>query len=173
MEATTGAMQLLNDDHLKEAVTQFAQGKSRTAIVSYLIDTDERLREIEPEEPNLRKKLSDLLRCADPTSTRFSKTKYGELYKTYQAAFKSVLANKYDLVVNQSIEFMSEEIAMLKKQREELDDMIDKATNTNPVGPSEFLAVVAARNNATKRIHELSEKLLERLERVALGKDPL
>ena len=161
--------QYLSEEQLKEAVTLFAQGMSRQEIIAHLIDNSKDLTIREATEPNLNNILSDLLRSADPTSSRFAIKKYGEHYNLHKDAIKEVLKNRYEIAITRSIEFMSAEIEQLTQQVAELEHMIESATNTTPIGTSEYLSTVNARNNATKRIDELQNKMLERLERAQRG----
>ena len=162
---TTDQAPILSEEQLKESVTLFAQGMTRQEVISHLIDGSERLQNIEATETDFRNKMSDLLRSADPTSSRFAIKKYGEHYNLHKDAIKDVLKNRYEIAITQSIEFMSEEIGNLSEQVAELNHMIDNASNTNPVGTGEFLATINVRNSASKRMQELHDKMLERLER--------
>lgn len=162
----TSETQLLTEAQLKEAVELFATGMSRQDVASHFIDTDERLAEIDAKDSTLREKLADVLRAADPTSTKFAITKYGEDYKLKREAIKQALANQYENLLTASTEVMMEEIADLREKRSELDHMLENAREQNPVGTSEYLATLNARNSITKRMTELGESLLERLERI-------
>lgn len=173
MSGATQQAPILNDTQLKEAVTLFAQGMTRQEVISHLIDNSERLQNLEVNETNFRNKMSDLLRSADPTSTRFAVTLYGEHYNLHKDAIKKVLENRYEITITRSIEFMSEEVRKLAEQVDELDHMIETASNTKPIGTSEFLATINVRNNAAKRMQELQDKMLERLERAKLASEAL
>lgn len=167
--ATTTAP-LLTDDHLKTAVTLFAEGKSRMEVVEHLIDTDKRLDALAFDD-SIREKIADALRAADPTSQKFAVTKYGEDYKLKREAIKIALANRYELMLTSSVDLMLEETKDLRAKREELDHMLEAAREQNPVGTSEYLATMNARNAISKRLTEIGDKLLERLERLKTQTD--
>ncbi len=166
----------LTEDQMKEAVELFATGMSRQEIVAYFIDndTDERTQGfIEANgEAEIRESIAQRLRYADPTSNKFAVTKYKEHFTTHREAVKEAIANQYEVALTRSIQSMSKDIEGLAEQLKELDHMLGAARENNPVGTSEYLATLNARNSVTKRISELQDKLLERLERVKNQSNP-
>ena len=148
---------------MTEAVTLFAQGKTRPEVTSYLIDNDEELQKLESEDEELRKKLSNALSTADPMSPRFAVSKYEEPYKLHRQAFRQALEIKYDVLVSQYLQSLADEIQRLTEQREELDYLINNAMEINPTGTSEYLAIINSRGNADKRIEELRAKFIDKV----------
>lgn len=156
---------VLTDEQSREAVELFAQGFTRAEVASHLIDNNVELQHLEKDDNSTRKRISDALRPADPNCSQFSVSKYGEQYKNSRTAVIQSLNKRYDTCVSRSIEFLSNETKKLEEQIEELDYLIENAMEINPTGTSEYLAIINARNNAAKRIAEIQEKMLERIER--------
>lgn len=164
----------LTEDQMKEAVEMFATGMNRQEIVAHFIDNDVRIQgllEGRPEE-EVREAIAEKLRSADPSSNRFAVTKYKQHFENHREALKEVIGNQYQIALTRSIQAMTGEIDILTEQLHELDHMLSAASETNPIGTSEYLATLNARNTAAKRIGDLQDKLLERLERVKNQSDP-
>ncbi|MXZ00237.1 hypothetical protein F4Y93_06155 [Candidatus Poribacteria bacterium] len=158
----------LTEDQMKEAVEMFATGMHRQEIVAYFIDNDVRIQgllEGRPEE-EVREAISQRLRYADPSSNKFAVTKYKEHFENHRVALRSVISNQYEIALTRSIQAMTGEIETLRQQIDSVNYMLDNASETNPVGTSEYLATLNTRNSIAKRIDDLQDKLLERLERV-------
>ena len=155
-------MSILTDDNLKEAVTLFASGMSRQEVVSHFIDTDERIQDLcaEHGEEDIREKMSQILRSTDPTSNKFAVSKYGEHYKLYRESIKESLKTTFQIAIARSVRAMTREMDALTEQIGELDHMLQSATNTNPVGTSEYLSTMNMRNGLIKRQTELQENCL-------------
>ena len=139
--------------------------------MNYWIDNSERfqkhiVQEGEDGEKRLRKEMSDRLRFADPTLKKFAKTKYQAHFENHQAAVKAALANRYNAVFLRSVVVVEEELHSLLDQRASLDHMIDSTAATNPIGASEYLSTLSARDKTDKRIKETTKDLLDRLERI-------
>ena len=167
-----GQTTYLNDEQMKEAVTLFAQGLNRTEVVSCLIDADEALQQLEAEQgKQARNNISNQLRSADPRSSHFAVSKFQAHFDLHQKAALESLKQRYNACISQNVDFMSQEISNLTEQIHELDHMIGDAIDNEPQGTVEYLATLNARNNASKRILELQEKLLDRIERIQIPKE--
>ena len=159
-------MDLLNEEQMNEAVELFAQGKNRGEIAQHFIDTLEHLWEMDTQDPDtLRKKLSDALRYADPTSNKFAITKYKAHYDLHSEAMKTALAHKYNAIVNETLTLMDKQIHALETQVEELESMLDNAYDHDPKGTAEFLATTNMVTAKYKAINDISLKRLEIIER--------
>ena len=167
--------ELLTDEQLREAISLFASGHTRPEITTHFIETYPALGEHfqgADTDKQVRKALSDALRAADPASSRFSE-KYKPHYETERQGIQRAITNKYEMLTTRSIAAMEKELTRLTEQFEELDYMLDTAIENHPVGTTEYLATLNARNAAQKRLFEISEKLLERLERIHFADKPL
>ena len=159
----------LNDEQMKEAVTLFAQGLNRSEVVAHLIDADNNLQALEAEHGQpFRNNISNQLRSADPRSKHFATSKYKAHYDLHQQAALESLKARYNSCLHQSMDFLTKEIAMLTEQLGELNHMIDGAIDNEPQGTVEYIQTLNARNTTSKRVIELREKLLERIERITL-----
>ena len=159
---------VLTEDQMKAAVEMFATGMNRQEIVAHFIDNDVQIQgtlEGLPEE-EVREAIAEKLRSADPSSSRFAVTKYKQHFENHREALKEVIGNQYEIAITRSIQAMTGEINILTEQLTDLDHMLSIASETTPIGTSEYLATLNARNTAAKRISDLQDKLLERLERV-------
>lgn len=159
---------LLSDAQLKEAVTLFAQGNSRSHVVSHLIDTDEKLRELEATDPHLRKKLSDCLRTADPTSTQFAVKKYQAIYSLHKNAMRDALQHRYERLALQVVSFVENELKTLKAHTETLDHLLHNANIQAPETIGEYLSVLNTRNTVNKRCLDIQLQLLEKFSDILL-----
>ena len=157
-------MERLNEQEMKDAVAMFASGSNRTEVAAFFIDQN-------PELETVREEILQQLRLADPTSNRFAVTKYQSHYEIHREGVMSVVKNHYEVAISRSIESMSAEIDALREQLNSLDYMLESAVETNPVGTGEYLSTMNMRNQVTKRISDLHDKLLERLERVRAQTD--
>ena len=170
--AATDSQPLLSEEQLLEAVTLFAQGKSRQEVAVHFIDTDERLSDLNFEDDTLKERLADLLRAADPTSSKFAKTKYSQHYSQHRQAVVSALVNRYEQVITLSVDLLQAELASLTEHEEALNHMLESARESTPIGTSEYLATLNARSSVRKQKIEITDKLLERLERLKNQSDP-
>ena len=130
---------LLTEEQLKTAVEMFATGKNRTEVAQFFIDTVPDLQVLDATDPKgLRKRLSNALRVADPTSDQFSKTKYKELYDLHRESLREVLQNKYDRAVQKYANFLERQIEKINDRIEAFQHMIDKSFthDTMPVSQS-------------------------------------
>lgn len=166
-------MDILTEAQIKESVEMFANGMNRTEVAAHFIDTDPHIRGLIEEhgDAQIRRALSETLRAADPSSTRF-RDKYKQQYQLHNEAAKLALANQYQAVVVRSITLMEAEIQSIQDQLDKLDTLLEGASETFPVGTSEYLATLNVRINLQKRMFEIGEKILERLERIDRSEQP-
>lgn len=159
----------LTKDQEKRAVQLFAQGFSRSEVVSELIDNDSEISDqlkASQDEPKFRKELSDKLMSCDPTSTRFAVTKHKDHYDTHKAALSKALSNTYQGLVVKSVKWLEKSIARIDDKIESLEHNLGNALETFPVGSSEYVSMMNALSSLEKRKLELQDKYLERLERI-------
>ena len=159
----------LTTDQEKHAVTLFAQGYSRSEVVSDMIDNDEEIREqlkLSGDESEFRKKLSDKLMSCDPGSTRFAITKHKEHYESHRKALSKSLSNTYENMIIRSVENIRKSIEETREMIQDIKHNLENALETIPVGASEYMSMANTHMNLKKREMELEDKLLERLERI-------
>jgi len=159
----------LEPAQLKEAVTLFASGLNRQEVASHLIDQG-----IPPipeaiaqhGETEVRRYLSMYLRTTDPTSSKFS-VKYRDHYLVHREAIMKSLEYHYQQAVTRSVQHAANLIEKLQHQSNELEHLLENATDIFPVGTSEYISTLNAKLNIEKRIHEMQEHLIARLEKIA------
>ena len=153
----------------KQAVELFAQGYSRSEVVTILIDDDETIRAQLNEmkdDPKFRQQLADRLRSCDPSSKYFAITKHKDYYEDQKRALKDALSERYQNLVVKSVEWITKSIEAIDAELIDMRHSLKSALETTPVGASEYIAVQNAVLALEKRKIELQDKLLERLERI-------
>lgn len=159
----------LTTDQQKHAVQLFAQGYSRSEVVSHFIDNDtEVIKQLEKsqDEGSFRKVLSDKLTTCDPSSVRFAITKHKDYYNDQKDALTKALSNTYQNLVIKSVKWLQQSIDKIDDRIAEIEHTLSTAMETTPVGASEFISMQNMLNNLEKRKVEMQDKLLERLERI-------
>lgn len=155
---------LLTDDQLTQAVELFAQGRNRVEVAQYFIDNDPTLMENEATDPKgLRKRLSNALRVADPTSQQFSATKYKDLYEIHKAALQVALGKQYERAVLKSIKFLEKQIDRVENRLEALEHLLDNAIDTDIIGAGEYAAIEGTLIRLTDQMLKLQTQYQESL----------
>ena len=158
---------LLTEEQLKTAVEMFATGKNRTEVAQFFIDTVPDLQVLDATDPKgLRKRLSNALRVADPTSDQFSKTKYKELYDLHRESLREVLQNKYDRAVQKYANFLERQIEKINDRIEAFQHMIDESFthDTMPVSNPEINGTERTLQSLTDQAIRLQKELQESLQ---------
>ena len=158
-----------DNDQMRTAVSLFASGMNRQEVASHFIDDDtppipEAI--AEHGETEVRAYLSMYLRTVDPTSSKFSE-KYREHYLVHREAVVKSLEFHYEQTVVRSVQHVANMIEKLQERAAELDHLLENATDVFPVGTSEYLSTLNSKLAVEKRIHELQEHMLQRLESIA------
>ena len=158
---------LLTEEQLKEAVEMFATGKNRQEVTAYFIDTVPDLQVLDATDPKgLRKRLSNALRVADPTSEQFSSTKYKELYELHRDSLRAVLQNKYDRAIHQYTDFLEKQVEQITERIEAFQHMINNAYthDTEPRTNAEINATERTLQSLTDQAIRLQKELQESLQ---------
>ena len=158
---------LLTEEQLKTAVEMFATGKNRTEVAQFFIDTVPDLQVLDATDPKgLRKRLSNALRVADPTSDQFSSTKYKELYELHRDSLRYVLQNKYDRAVHQYADFLEKQVEQINERVEAFQHMINNAYthDTEPRTNAEINATERTLQSLTDQAIRLQKELQESLQ---------
>lgn len=157
----------LTEKQLEQAVEMFAEGYSRSSIVSYFMETDETLREQAAADRNkareMRITISEQLRSADPSSSRFATTKYQELFDLHFEAKVDTVRNHYETVVNRSTMLMERQIDRITEQLQALESAIEAVKINTPKTYKEYLSIVKMHDTLNVRLLEITDRLLERL----------
>lgn len=159
---------LLTDEQLLHAVELFAQGKSRIEVARHFIDTDRNLVEQDQTDPKgLRKRLSNALRVADPTSVQFSATKYQSHYDRHKVAIIGALKRKYESALMAHIETLEQEIQRLSERTEAVDNMLDTAIDVDIMGSGEYFTGEALRMKLTEQMTKLQAQYIDILSKAS------
>lgn len=157
----------LTEKQLEQAVEMFAEGYSRSSVVSYFMETDESLREQaasdEKQAREMRTTIGEQLRSADPSSSRFAATKYQELFDLHFEAKVDTIRNHYETVVNRSTTLMERQIDKISEQLEALETAITAAKVTTPETDKEYISMLKMYDTLSLRLLEITDRLLERL----------
>ena len=119
----------------------FAQGYTRPQVMDFLLKDVPELQAVDGDEATLRKRLSDSLRGLDPTSSQFSE-KYRGVYQEYRELVFQTLRENVSGLQMRFIEELSHTFSDINKMSETLQDDLDLAEQTAPVGNSEYLATI-------------------------------
>ena len=153
------------EEIMHEAVKMFACGSSRTSVTEYILSIDPRPQGMEClndlPEAEAKVKISQKVRSADPTSSRFADTLYGKLYILHREAARAEAANR-------AMEFVGHFEKKLLTNHFEFDNLAEKlkaliylAENHEPRNNSEYLntfktliSLMEAQNKNIKLIQE-------------------
>ena len=162
----------LTEKQLEEAVELFAQGGSRSKVVSYFMDTNEKLQiQIEMNEvtemcvKQIRIQLGEQLRSVDPSSARFAKEKYQELFDLHSEAVQESVKNHYETILTRSVTLMEQQIETIATQLQILETAIAAAKVKIPETEKDYLAMLKMQDTLNLRLLEITDRLLERLSR--------
>ena len=163
---------LLTDEQLKDGVEMFANGKNRTEVAQYFLDNVPHLQEQDATDPKgIRKRLSNALRVADPTSKQFSGKKYGEHLALHRSAKKEALQEKYKRAVLKYADFLEKQIEQGQERIEALTYLHDKASEEIPRGNPETLATDKTRASIVEQQARLHKELQETLKTINTSVD--
>ena len=161
----------LTDEQLEKAVELFAEGYSRSKIVSHFMETDENLQEQAKSDENrnreIRIMISQQLRAADPSSSRFASTKYQGLFDLHFEAKAETIKTHYEMIINRSTSLMEEQIEKINTQLQTLEAAVNRVTSIRPITFNDYISLLKMTDTLNKRLLETTDQLLERL-----GTDP-
>lgn len=152
------------DEQMLVAVELFAEGKKRSEVVGLLIDSDPELYTQNETDSTLRKRLSDTLRTADPTSSRFSKTKYQAHFEACRKAYMGALVARYDEMQEQGRQFLQIELERIHQRRKEVGEVIQSALDMDVVkveSLSELVSAIKSENELGKQFIAVIREAVE------------
>ena len=159
---------LLTDEQLLHAVELFAQGKSNIEVARHFIDTDRNLVEQDQIDPKgLRKRLSNALRVAEPSSEQFSITKYQRHYELHKSSVLAVIKNRYEQAIIAHVNFLSKEITRIAERIEAIDHMLNTAIDVDILGSGEYFTGEALRMKLTEQMTKLQAQYIEILSKAS------
>ena len=154
---------LLTDEQLKDGVEMFANGKNRTEVAQFFIDTVPDLRALDASEPKeLRKRMSNALRVADPNCEQFSE-KHRDHLNMHRSAKMESLKERYKSAVLKYAEFLEKQIELGEERLDALGHMLDNAREEEPVGNSDVISTEKARAKLVEQQAKLHKELQETL----------
>lgn len=156
----------LTEKQLEQAVEMFAEGYSRSKIVSHFIETDETFRESAEDEykiRGIRVTIGEQLRSADPSSPRFARTKYQELFDLHFEAKMETIRDHYETAINRSTTLMEHQIEKITEQLHALESAIETVKINTPKTYKEYLSLVKMCDTLNERLLEITDRLIERL----------
>ena len=157
----------LSEKQLEQALEMFAEGYSRTRIVSHFIEKDQILRDQAAADENkareIRITISEQLRSVDPSSPRFASSKYKELFDLHFEAKIDTIRNHYETVVNRSTTLMEYQIEKITDQLQTLETAIEAAKITTPETDKDYISLLKMSDTLNQRLLDITDRLLERL----------
>jgi len=157
----------LSEKQLEQALEMFAEGYSRTRIVSHFMESDQNLREQAAADENkareIRVTICEQLRSVDPSSPRFAKSKYQELFDLHFEAKVDTVRNHYETVINRSTTLMEHQIEKITEQLQTLETAIETAKVTTPETDKEYLSLLKMSDTLNQRLLDITDRLVERL----------
>ena len=130
---------VLNETHLEDALYAFARGKNTTQVVDGLIASNGW-----DDTKSVRAKVRELLRPVNPVDTRFSKTKYGQLYESARQAVLDVLREESRVAFRSAIESLSGDLQQFDEIGATLLSLMDNVSDADVTSNSEFVNTVRA-----------------------------
>lgn len=159
---------LLTDEQLTQAVELFAEGQNRTQGAAHFIDNDPDIRQAEKTDPKgLRKRLSNALRVADPSSEQFSITKYQRHYDLHKSSVLAVIKKRCEQAIIAHVNFLLKEIARIAERIEAIDHMLDTAIDVDILGSDEYFTGEALRMKLTEQMTKLQAQYIEILSKAS------
>lgn len=159
------------EELMQEAVKMFAYGSSRPTVTEYILSIDPRPPGMEClndlSESEAKVKVSQKIRSADPRSSRFSNTLYGELYILHREAARAEAVERVTKFTSHFHEKIISNHFVFHKLAEGLKGLIHLAKNREPQNNSEYLktiktliSVIEAEN---KNIKFIQDEVLDHL----------
>lgn len=136
----TAVLPKLTDSELEDALYLFAQGKNTSQVIDAFLDKN-------PDwdtSPAFRSQLREQLRPVNPADSRFSKTKYGELYASARQAVLDVLREEARGVFRSVINSLTDNLDEVDVISARLLRLLDNTSEADITSNSEFVNTVKA-----------------------------
>ena len=161
----------LTAKQLEQALEMFAEGYSRPRVVSYFMETDDILRkQIEGNDNKAREvrlSISEQLRSVDPSSSRFAKSKYQEMFDLHFKAKMETLRNHYEITVTRSTTLMEHQAEKIMAQLQTLEAAVANVKLKSPTTYKDYISLLKLSDTLNKRLFDITDRLLERLDSVS------
>ena len=132
---------MLTDQQLLNAVELFAQGVPRSHIAQlHIDDPTEAVQAVIDEigEPAAKERIASELRSADPTSSKFAKTKYLDHYESHVTTLRRAMNVRYDQLIAAQIRESQLITGSLAELIEEVQHNLNSAEEPEPTGNAEW-----------------------------------